>query len=145
MSIYDPAPEPWPSRMLSVFRIIAGLLFITFGTMKVFGYPPGPPGMPAFDPTTLTGIGGLLEALGGLAILLGLFTRPVAFILAGEMAVAYFQFHFPQSFFPTVSNGVPAVLDCFIFLYLMLAGAGPWSVDAILARRRGEIVEPIRS
>ena len=136
MSIYDPAPEPWPSRMLSVFRIIAGLLFITFGTMKVFGYPPGPPGMPPFDPTSLTGIGGLLETLGGLAILLGLFTRPVAFILAGEMAVAYFKFHYPQSFFPTTNMGTPAIMYCFFFLYLVFAGPGVWSVDEMIARRR---------
>ena len=73
--------------------------------------------------------------LGGLAIVLGLFTRPVAFVLAGEMAVAYFQFHAPQSFFPTVNEGVPAVMYCFFFLYLTFAGPGAWSIDSMLARR----------
>ena len=136
MSIFDPAPAPWPSRMLSVFRIVAGVLFITFGTLKVFGYPPGPPGMPPFDPMTQMGIGGLLETLGGTLIVLGLFTRPVAFILSGEMAVAYFQFHYPQSFFPTTNMGTPAIMYSFFFLYLVFAGAGVWSVDALLAARR---------
>jgi putative oxidoreductase len=82
------------------------------------------------------GIGGMHEVFGGLAIVLGLFTRPVAFVLAGEMAVAYFQFHFPQSFWPPVNQGIPAILYCFLFLYLMLAGAGEWSVDAVIARSR---------
>jgi putative oxidoreductase len=77
-----------------------------------------------------------LKPLASLAIVLGLFTRPVAFILAGEMAVAYFQVHFPKSFFPTVSNGVPPVLYCFIYLYLLFAGVGAWSLDAMIARSR---------
>jgi len=136
MSIFDPAPAPWPSRMLSIFRIVAGVLYITFGTLKVFGYPPGPPGMPPFDPMTQMGIGGLLETLGGTLIVLGLFTRPVAFILSGEMAVAYFQFHYPQSFFPTTNMGTPAIMYSLFFLYLVFAGAGVWSVDALLAARR---------
>jgi putative oxidoreductase len=124
--------------MLSIFRIVAGILFITFGTMKVFGHPPGPPGMPPFDPMTQTGIGGLLETLGGTLITLGLLTRPVAFILAGEMAVAYFQFHYPQSFFPTTNMGTPAIKYCLFFLYLVFAGAGVWSVDEAIRRRRAE-------
>lgn len=136
MSIMEPAASPWPSRALSMFRIIVGLLFITFGTMKLFGFPPPPQPMPPISLASQLGIGALLELIGGLLIVLGLFTRPVAFILAGEMAVAYFQFHFPQGFFPTTNNGVPAVLYCFIFLYLMIAGAGEWSVDARLARSR---------
>ena len=74
-----------------------------------------------------------------LAIVLGLFTRPVAFVLAGEMAVAYFQFHAPQSFFPTVNQGIPAILYCFLFLYLMVAGAGAWSIDAMIAARRSRV------
>ena len=136
MSIHAPARSPWPSRMLAVLRIAAGLMFISFGTMKVFGFPPSPVPMPPFTLTSQLGIGGLLEVVGGLAILVGAFTRPVAFVLAGEMAVAYFQFHFPQSFFPTVNNGVPAALYCFVFLYLVAAGAGAWSVDEVLARSR---------
>jgi putative oxidoreductase len=83
------------------------------------------------------GIGGVLEVVGGLLITFGLFTRPVAFVLAGEMAVAYFQFHHPQSVFPTVNNGVPAVLYCFIFLYFMVAGGGDWSLDSMVGRRQG--------
>ena len=123
--------------MLSVLRIVTGLVFLTSGSMKLFGYPASPMPMPPIPVMSQMWIGGVLEVFGGLCIIIGLFTRPVAFILAGEMAVAYFQFHFPQSFFPTVSNGVPAVLDCFIFLYLVFAGAGPWSVDAAIARSRG--------
>ena len=136
MSIFEPAPPPWPSRMLALLRIIAGLVFMTAGTMIVFGYPPSPVPMPPFSFTSQIGIGGILEVLGGLAIVLGFFTRPVAFVLAGEMAVAYFQFHLPQSFFPTVNNGVAAVVYCFLFLYLMVAGAGEWSIDAILTRTK---------
>jgi putative oxidoreductase len=136
MSIFEPAPPPWPSRMLSVLRIVGGVLFVTFGTMKLFGYPPLPPGMPPFGLLTQTGIGGMLETFGGLLIVLGLFTRPVAFVLSGEMAVAYFQFHFPQSFFPTTNLGTPAILYCFLFLYFVFAGAGVWSIDAMIARRR---------
>jgi len=135
-SLFTPSPSPWTGRMLSVFRIVAGLIFVSAGTMKVFGYPPGPPGMPPFDPLTEMGIGGLLEVIGGSLIVLGLVTRPVAFVLAGEMAVAYFQFHAPQSPFPTINQGIPAVLYCFLFLYLTSAGAGSWSVDAWIARRR---------
>jgi len=138
MSIFDPAPQPWPSRALSVFRIVAALVFITFGTMKVFGHPPGPPGMPPFTVASQMGIAGLLETLGGLCILLGFLTRPVAFILAGEMAVAYFQFHYPQGFFPTTNMGTPAIMYCFFFLYLVLAGAGMWSIDEAIARGRRE-------
>jgi putative oxidoreductase len=136
MSIFEPAPPPWPSRMLALLRIVAGLVFLSAGTMIVFGYPPSPVAMPPFSFTSQIGIGGILEVLGGLAIVLGVFTRPVAFVLAGEMAVAYFQFHLPQSFFPTVNNGVAAVVYCFLFLYLMVAGAGEWSIDAILARKQ---------
>src|SRR6266852_1483429 len=135
MSIFEPAKPPWPERMLAIFRVIAGLVFMTAGTTIVFGYPPGPVGMPPFSLTSQMGIGGILEFVGGLAIVLGLFTRPVAFVLAGEMAVAYFQFHYPQSFFPTVNNGIPAVLYCFVYLYFMFAGAGPWSIDALIAAR----------
>jgi putative oxidoreductase len=135
MSIFEPASAYWTSRMLSVLRIVAGAVFITFGTMKLFGFPPPPPGTPPFGLLTQMGIGGMLEVFGGLAFVLGLWTRPIAFVLAGEMAVAYFQFHFPQSFWPSVNQGTPAILYCFLFLYFMLAGAGAWSIDAAIARR----------
>jgi putative oxidoreductase len=127
--------SPWSSRMLSVLRILIGLVFMSFGTMKLFGYPPSPTPMPPIALTSQLGIAGMLEVFGGLAIVLGLLTRPVAFILSGEMAVAYFQAHAPQSIFPTVNNGVPAVLYCFLFLYLAFAGGGAWSVDAAIAHR----------
>jgi putative oxidoreductase len=122
--------------MLAIFRIVAGLLFVSFGTMKLFGYPPGPAEMPPLKILSQMGIGGILEFVGGLMIVLGLFTRPVAFVLAGEMAVAYFQFHQPQAFWPTSNNGIPAILYCFLFLYLMFAGPGSWSVDGLIARSR---------
>jgi putative oxidoreductase len=134
--IFEPSPSPWTGRMLAVFRIVTGLIFVSAGTTKMFGFPAGPPDLPPFDPLTQIGFGALLEVVGGLAIVLGLLTRPVAFVLAGEMAVAYFQFHAPASFFPTVNQGIPAILYCFLFLYLTFAGAGPWSLDALIARSR---------
>jgi putative oxidoreductase len=134
MTIFE--PSPWSGRMLSIFRIVAGLVFISFGTMKLFGYLPSPVPLPPLSLTSQLGIAGILETFGGLAIVLGLFTRPVAFVLAGEMAVAYFQMHFPHSFFPTINNGTPAIMYCFFFLYLTFAGAGEWSLDARIARSR---------
>jgi putative oxidoreductase len=114
----------------ALLRIVSAAMFILFGTMKLFAFPVGmPPDNSTAALLSQTGIGGLLEVVGGGLVLIGLFTRPVAFILSGEMAVAYFQFHFPQSFWPIVNNGVPAVLYCFIWLYFSAAGAGPWSVD----------------
>lgn len=130
----DPTPSPWTSRMLSIFRIIAGLSFMTHGTMKLFNAPSGE-GMPVAW-ISLMGLAGILEALGGLLIALGLFTKPVAFVLAGEMAVAYFMAHFPQSFWPAKNGGETAMLFCFFFLYLVFAGPGEWSLDAGLARSR---------
>ena len=134
MSIFEASPQS--ERMLSVFRIVAGVVFVSAGTMKLFAYPPSPVPMPPIPLFSEMWFGGMLETWGGLLIVLGLLTRPVSFVLAGEMAVAYFQFHFPKSPFPTVNNGVPAVLYCFLFLYLMLAGGGAWSLDALLARAR---------
>jgi putative oxidoreductase len=130
MSIFE--ASPWAGRMLSVFRIVAGLVFMTEGTSKLFNYPPS---THVISLVSQLGLAGILETFGGLAIVLGLFTRPVAFLLAGEMAVAYFQVHFPKSFFPTVNGGMPAVLYCFFYLYLMFAGAGKWSIDALIAAR----------
>jgi putative oxidoreductase len=88
------------------------------------------------------GVAGTLEVLGGLAIVLGLLTRPVAFLLSGEMAFAYFIAHFPQSFFPTLNNGIPAVLFCFLFLYMSFAGGGTWSIDTRIAKRRHSSGQP---
>ena len=137
MSIFEPARSPWPGRMLSVLRIVAVSLFITFGTMKLAGFPPLPPGMQPFALMSQMGLAGTLEIVGGGLMLIGLFTRPVAFVLSGEMAVAYFQGHYPKSFWPTTNMGTPAILYCFIFLYFVFAGAGSWSVDAMIARSRG--------
>ena len=122
----------WTPRLKSLLRIVAALMFITFGTMKLFAFPVGmPPNGSTAKVMSQTWVGGVLEAFGGGLLLLGLFTRPVAFILAGEMAVAYFQFHFPQSFWPVVNMGTPAVLYCFLWLYFSAAGPGPWSLDAM--------------
>ncbi len=124
----------WPAlapQLLSVLRIVAAFMFILPGTMKLFAFPIGmPPDGGTAKLMSQIGIGGVLEVFGGALLLLGLFTRPVAFILAGEMAVAYFQFHAPQSFWPIVNNGVSAALYCFVWLYFSAAGAGPWSLDA---------------
>ena len=127
--------------MLAVFRIVAGLIFMTAGTMKLFGYPPSPVPMPPISLTSQLGVAGILETFGGAAIVLGFLTRPIAFFLAGEMAVAYFQVFASKSFFPTVNGGVPAVMYCFFFLYLTFAGAGAWSIDRIIAQSRGELPE----
>ncbi len=134
MSIFQ--PSPWSSRVLAVLRIVAGLVFVSAGTMKLFGYPPSPQPMPPFSLFSELGVAAVLETFGGLAIVLGLLTRPVAFVLSGEMAVAYFQFHAPASFFPTINQGIPAILYCFLYLYLAFEGAGAWSIDATIARRR---------
>jgi putative oxidoreductase len=134
MSIFEPARDPWPGRILAIFRVVASLILITAGTMKIFGYPPSP--VPAPPLLSQIGIGGLLELIGGALIVVGLFTRPTAFILSGMMAVAYFQFHAPGGFWPTVNMGVPAIMYCFFYLYLAFAGAGAWSIDGALARRR---------
>ena len=127
----------WSPYLLSVLRIIAAFLFIQFGTAKVFGLPaPVMPDGGTAPVGSLAWVAGALEAFGGPLLLLGLFTRPVAFILSGEMAFAYFIGHAPQGFWPVLNQGHPAVLFCFLFLYLSAAGAGPWSLDAARERRR---------
>jgi putative oxidoreductase len=120
----------WAPRMLSVLRVITGLLFVEHGTMKFFNFPPNDMFAGGVELMSLMGLAGILELVGGALIALGLFTRPVAFILAGEMAVAYFMAHAPSSFFPAVNQGEAAIMFCFIFLYLACTGAGPWSADA---------------
>jgi putative oxidoreductase len=115
----------------SILRIVASLMFMMAGAMKLFAFPAGMP--PNGDTVTLMsqlGLAGVLEVFGGGLLLFGLFTRPVAFLLAGEMAIAYFQVHFPMSPWPTINSGVGPVLYCFIWLYFSAAGAGPWSLDA---------------
>ncbi len=121
-------------HLLSLLRVVAGLLFLLAGTSKFFAYPVGLPAGVTVEFPSQIWLGGALEVVGGALLLLGLFTRPIAFVLAGEMAVAYFQFHAPKGFWPTVNGGLPAVLDCFIFLYLSAAGPGPWSLDRLRKR-----------
>ena len=124
----------WTPRILSVLRIMTGLLFLEHGTGKLLGFTSSD--HTASSLLSLIGFQGVLELAGGLLILLGLFTRPVAFVLAGDMAVAYFMAHAPRSFYPTVNDGQLAILFCFVFLYLAFAGGGEWSVDEEIARSR---------
>ena len=123
----------WAPRVLSVLRIVAALIFLLHGTQKLFGFP-APPASGLPPVMSLFWIGAILELVGGLLLLIGAFTRPVAFILSGEMAVAYWMFHAPRNLYPTLNGGDASILYCFVFLYLVFAGPGPWSVDA--ARRR---------
>jgi putative oxidoreductase len=121
----------WAPRILSVLRIVVGLVLLQYGTAKLFGWPAV--GMFAdLKWLSLFGIAGMFELAGGTLLVLGLFARPAAFILSGEMAVAYFIEHFPHSFFPVLNKGDLAVSLCFTFLYLAFAGGGPWSLDAVL-------------
>ena len=129
-------PAAWAPRLLSLLRIVSALIFMEHGTQKLLGFPPSP--MPAPAPLSLFWFGGILELLGGLLLLIGLFTRPAAFLLAGEMAVAYWMFHAPRGFYPALNMGELAILFCFAFLYFSAAGAGPWSLDAAMNRRRIE-------
>ena len=143
MSIFEPANPKWTARMLSILRIVAGLVFFAGGTMKAFGFPPFPTDGPKLPqpPMWEFHLAGWLETYLGGAFVVGLLTRPISFILAGEMVVAYFQVHYPLSFWTTVNWGGPAIVFCFLFLYFMFAGAGPWSVDAIIARRAGNRID----
>ena len=122
-----------------LLRVVAGLLFFQIGSVKLLGWFGGMPGANGAGAPLLSqiGIGGVMEFFGGLAILLGLLTRPVAFLLSGEMAVAYWQFHAPKGAWPVLNHGEPAVLFCFIFLYMAAKGGGAWSLDALIARARG--------
>jgi len=124
----------WAPRIRSLLRIASAFMFMLAGTMKLFAFPAGiPPHGGTVRLLSQAGLAGVLETLGGGLLLLGLFTRPVAFLLSGEMAVAYFQFHAPRGFWPVLNGGEPAALFCFLWLYFSAAGAGPWSLDA----RRG--------
>jgi putative oxidoreductase len=124
-------------HLLSVLRVIAAFLFMQYGTAKLFAFPvailPGGGTVPIWS---LIGLAGILEAFGGLLLLVGLFTRPVAFLLSGEMAVAYFMGHAPRGFWPILNQGMPAIFFCFLWLYLSAAGPGPWSIDAMITRAK---------
>lgn len=124
----------WQPIALSVLRFYTGLSIIEHGTVKNFGFPAGSPyNMPAVG--TLGWTGGMIELIGGALIILGLFTRPTAFIMAGFTAVAFFMVHFPKSFYPVVNGGELAAVYCFVFLYLIFAGGGPLSLDAVLRKK----------
>jgi putative oxidoreductase len=129
----DQLETVWAPRILSILRIVAGLIFLAHGTAKLLGFPDT--GRPAPEFLSLPWIAGALELIGGPLIILGLFTRPVAFILSGQMAFAYWLAHAPQNPYPLLNGGDAAILYCFIFLYLAFAGGGPWSLDAWLAKR----------
>lgn len=124
----------WQPRLHSILRIVAAFLFIQHGTQKMFGFPA--PQHNPFELFSLMGAAGTLEAVGGLLLLLGLFTRPVAFILSGEMAFAYFMVHAPQNFWPILNGGELAVLWSFLFLFFAVAGGGAWSLDRYLSTQR---------
>lgn len=122
-------------HVLSLLRIMAALLLLQHGTTKVLGFPATQ--MSGISLTALPGIAGIIELVGGALLLIGLFSRPVAFILSGMTAVAYFLVHAPQSFFPILNGGELAALYSFVFFYLTFAGPGPWSVDALRGGERG--------
>ena len=127
-------------RMRAVLRIVAALIFLEHGTQKLFGFPAPPAaGLPAMF--SLLWFAAVLEVVGGLLLALGLFTRPVAFILAGEMAFAYWMAHAPRSFFPALNGGDAAILYCFVFLYIVAAGPGAWAID--IGRRREPEPAPV--
>jgi putative oxidoreductase len=133
MSVFEAASPRWSNRMLSLLRIVAGGLFVSHGMQKVFGYPPSPVMHVPVPTLSLFWLAGLVEMAGGTAIILGLFTRVVAFFLAGEMAIAYFTQHLPRGPIPLANGGELAVLYCVFYLYLVFAGAGSFSIDALLA------------
>lgn len=130
-------PSRWPPVVLSFVRIVAAAIFVTAGTSKLFAFPAGmPPDGGTAAPWSQVWIGGVLEVVGGALLVVGLFTRPAAFVLSGMMAVAYFQFHAPGGFWPTLNGGVAAILYCLLWLYVSAAGGGSLSLDELLARRR---------
>jgi putative oxidoreductase len=135
----DTLQTVWAPRVLSILRIVAALIFMEHGTQKLLGFPPLD--RPAPEAMSLSWIAGVLELFGGALLALGLFTRPVAFVLSGEMAFAYWIAHAPQSFFPVLNGGDAAILYCFVFLYLAAAGGGPWSLDAAI-RGKDRFAEP---
>lgn len=135
MAEYNSFFVTWAPRLLSVLRIIAAFLLMQHGAQKLFGVPAGPQPRPTPPLLSMMGFVGVLEFFGGLLLLLGLFTRPVAFILSGLLAVAYFKAHAPGGFWPALNGGELAALYSFVFLYLAAAGGGPWSLDHLWRRR----------
>ena len=128
----------WEPQFRGLLRIVTALLFMQHGAQKLFGFPADEPREPVAL-MSLFGLAGVLELFGGLLILLGLFTRPVAFLLAGEMAVAYFMMHAKNSFWPLLNGGELAALYCFVFLYFVAAGPGAWSLDRGIGRKSPDV------
>ena len=124
----------WTPRALSVLRIFTGLMIIEHGMAKLIGFPVVP-SFANLQPLSLLGAAGFIELIGGALLIVGLWTQPAAFILSGEMAVAYFMVHAPRGFFPLINGGTLAIIYCFACLYLSTAGAGPWSLDAMMKRK----------
>lgn len=130
----------WAPYVLSILRIVAASLFLQIGTAKLLAYPAAVmPGGGTAPLTSLPGVAGALEMAGGALLVVGLFTRPVAFLLSGEMAVAYFIGHAPQGFWPVLNGGTDAVLFCFLWLYLSAAGPGPWGIEALRHHKAGAV------
>jgi putative oxidoreductase len=123
--------EKWAPSVLSIVRIVAALLFLEHGLQKFIGFPAAGPA----ELSTMLWVQGAIEVVGGILLLVGAYTRPVAFILSGDMAAAYFIEHFPRSFYPSINGGGEAVLFCFLFLYLACVGGGSWSLDAAVLKR----------
>jgi putative oxidoreductase len=141
MPVFETLRLTWEQRILSILRIMVGVLYMEHGLAKILDFPHQPNHAPYALFTLVPGLQGLLELVGGLLLALGLFTRTVAFVLAGNMAVAYFMAHAPRGFFPLLNGGELAIVYCFVFLYFCLAGGGPWSLD----RLRVSTVSPSRA
>jgi putative oxidoreductase len=135
----------WEPRMLSILRMMVGLLYMEHGLAKVLGFPLQPNHAPYALITLNPGLQGLLELVGGLLLALGLLTRCVAFVLAGDMAVAYFMVHAPRSFFPLLNGGELAIVYCFVFLYFWVAGGGEWGLDRLRAPASASALSPSRA
>ena len=138
----SPIPPSWTPYLLSLLRIAAAILFVAHGTQKLFGYPPSDMARPPL--ASLAGVAGIIELTGGALMLVGLLTRPVAFVLAGEMAYAYFSVHAPNAFWPIRNGGELAALYCFTWLFFSAAGPGPWSIDSLMIRRSAAYDEDAR-
>lgn len=125
----------WAPRVLSLVRVVSALIFMEHGLQKLLNFPPNPPGRGTVQLFSLYGLAGTIEIVGGFLLVLGLFTRPVAFILSGEMAFAYWMSHAPRGVYPILNGGDAAILYCFLFLYLAFAGGGAWSADKMFWKK----------
>ena len=134
MDTFNKMLSRFEPQVLGIFRIVTGLLLFQYGVAKHLKFPPGTP-FEKVEPLSLFGVAGMFELVLGGLLILGLFTRPVAFILCGEMAFAYFMGHFPKNFIPLLSGGNLAIMFCFACLYFVCAGGGPWSLDAMMRKK----------